>query len=347
MLHVYPQYYDRFHCIASQCPDSCCRGWEVVVDDDTAAFYESLSTPLGKALQGAMTIDADGDRILRMEKGQCPFWTADHLCRVELELGHEAPCATCRKFPRLTQDYQVFTEHGLTPACPEAARLILTQESPWALRTQGEPGDSSQVEFDWEFLLELASAREQLLALAWRQDVMPRQALAQCLSLAQNLQCIIDGQAPGIASPPQLQRQPDDMRPLLRLHRELEILTPEWESLLDEALSFSPTPAHWAALEALPEDNCLRNLITYYLYRYWFQAVADFDCLGKLQLLAVNWAVVRYLSCVQLAVSGSLPQETRLRLFQLYAKEVEHDDENRAALESSLPASIEPLMSWI
>ena len=33
MLHVYPPFYKDFHCTASACPDNCCVGWEVVVDD--------------------------------------------------------------------------------------------------------------------------------------------------------------------------------------------------------------------------------------------------------------------------------------------------------------------------
>lgn len=349
MLHVYPEYYDRFQCLASRCPDSCCTGWEVVVDDETAAFYEGLSTPLGNALQKAMTLDEDGNRIIRMENGHCPFWTENHLCGVELELGHEAPCATCRKFPRLTQDYQVFTEYGLTLACPEAARLILTQKAPWRLRRAGDPGDPAQADFDWETLLELASARERLLATAWRRDITSRQALALCLTLAQSFQRNMDGDGPQPMdiNPPRLELCPGDLKPLLRFHRQLEILTPQWKELLDEALAFSLTPAHWAALEALPEEDCLRNLISYYLYRYWFQTVADYDCLLKLQLLAVNWAVVRYLCCVHLTRFGTLPMETRLRLFQLYAKEVEHDDINRTALEELLPATAEPLLSLI
>lgn len=347
MLHVYPEYYDRFHCLASQCPDSCCTGWEVVVDDETAAFYESLSTPLGKALQQAMVLDEDGDRIIRMEQGRCPFWTEEHLCGVELELGHEAPCATCRKFPRLTQDYQVFTEYGLTLACPEAARLILTQERPWTLRQEGAPGDPKQAGYDWELLLELAEQRERLLAVAWRQDLTQRQALGLCLALAQSFQQTIDGGSPQSGDVPRLGTCPGDMKPLLRLHRNLEILTPQWQSLLDEALDFDLTPARWAALEALPEDRFLRNLMSYYLYRYWFQTVADYDCLLKLQLLAVNWAVVRCLSCVHLAKFGTLSTETHLRLFQLYAKEVEHDDLNRSALEEQLPADIGPLLALI
>ena len=118
MLHAYPPFYKPFRCTASACPDNCCVGWEVVVDDDTAKLYSSIPGSLGDALRGAMTVDADGDRIIAMTDGHCPFWTQDHLCRVELELGHDAPCATCRKFPRLTQDYGVFTEYGLTLACP-------------------------------------------------------------------------------------------------------------------------------------------------------------------------------------------------------------------------------------
>ena len=104
MLHVYPPFYKDFHCTASACPDNCCVGWEVVVDDDAAGFYNRLPGPLGDALRQSMTIDGDGDRIIAMTGGHCPFWTEDHLCRLELELGPEAPCATCRKFPRLTQD---------------------------------------------------------------------------------------------------------------------------------------------------------------------------------------------------------------------------------------------------
>ena len=94
MLQIYPPFYKRFRCMASACPDSCCVGWEVVVDDDAAAFYRRLPGPLGSALREAMTIDADGDRIFTMADGHCPFWTHEHLCRLELELGPEAPCFT-------------------------------------------------------------------------------------------------------------------------------------------------------------------------------------------------------------------------------------------------------------
>ena len=37
MLIRVPDYFENFHCLAGACPHSCCIGWEVVVDDGTAA----------------------------------------------------------------------------------------------------------------------------------------------------------------------------------------------------------------------------------------------------------------------------------------------------------------------
>ena len=138
--------------------------------------------------------------------------------------------------------------------------------------------------------------------------------------------------------------------PSLRLHRGLEILTPQWQDLLDEALATPLTPCRFAAADA-QSDLELRNLGTYYLLRYWFQAVSDFDPLLKLQKLAAAWAVTRYLEAVHWSKTGTLSQTYRIRLHQLYSKEVEHDGENEATLEeaclSNLAFSLESLRNLI
>lgn len=36
MKIAYHEFYRDFKCIANKCPDSCCKEWDVVVDDDTA-----------------------------------------------------------------------------------------------------------------------------------------------------------------------------------------------------------------------------------------------------------------------------------------------------------------------
>lgn len=335
MLHIYPDFYHKFRCIASQCPDSCCAGWEVVVDDEAAAFYETVPGPLGETLREVMTIDAEGDRIFRMREGRCPFWNEDRLCRLELELGHEAPCATCRKFPRLTQDYGVFTEYGLTLACPEAARLILTHRGPWIMKTEGTLGAPNETGLDWDFLWELSDARETLLNELWSEGGSEREALALCLLRGQWFQRLFDGEEPEKFVPEEAlsfyrTTLPGDCRPLLRSLLELEILTPQWRQFL-EAAAVCDDP-----LPELKETGMVRNLIADHLYRYWFQAVNDYDCLLRLGLLAANWAVVRHLARVHLAKHGEITGDTLLCLFRLYAKEVEHDNINREALENLL-----------
>lgn len=311
MLHSFPAFYESFRCLAGDCPDNCCVGWEVVVDDDTARRYDSLDTPLGRALTAAMEQDADGDRVIRMVDGHCPFWTEQHLCRVELELGRDGPCATCRKFPRLTQDYTILVEYGLALSCPEAARLIFAQQEPWELMQRGELGPLEDAEVDVQDMALLLRRRKQLLTLLWDSSVSGRQALRNCLTAGAKWEgCMDTAQA---ADPETTWRK------LLEVHRSMEILTEQWGGMLEQA-DKSPEPAK------VPDTDA-RNLGTYYLYRYWLQALADLDSVGKLQRLAASWIVAQKL------IGLGYP---RLRVYQLYSKEVEHDDDNVQLLEDAL-----------
>ena len=103
-------YFDSFRCIAGRCPDSCCKEWDVQVDDRSAAFYRSISGPLGDRLRQVLVDDPESGTVMTIENGRCPMWRMDGLCRIHAELGHDALCKTCREFPRLTHDYGDFIE---------------------------------------------------------------------------------------------------------------------------------------------------------------------------------------------------------------------------------------------
>ena len=60
MKIVTPAYFSQFHCIASDCPETCCAGWEVVVDPESEARYRALQTPLGDRIRGMMMVE-DGE----------------------------------------------------------------------------------------------------------------------------------------------------------------------------------------------------------------------------------------------------------------------------------------------
>ena len=131
-MHMQKSYfscYPSFRCLAAACPDSCCVGWEIVVDSCTETKYQTVQGALGQKIRRVLTTDPDGDRIFTLlEDERCPFWNTAHLCELQLGLGEEGLCDTCRQFPRMKQDYGTFQEYYLSLACPEAARLILSQQ---------------------------------------------------------------------------------------------------------------------------------------------------------------------------------------------------------------------------
>ena len=110
----YPAYYSTFRCIAGACPDSCCKEWEVDIDDATAAFYRTLEGPLGDRLRQVLKDTEDG-AAMTIEDGRCPMWRRDGLCRIQAELGHDALCQTCRDFPRLRHLDTVRIRHAVLP----------------------------------------------------------------------------------------------------------------------------------------------------------------------------------------------------------------------------------------
>lgn len=64
--------------------------------------------------------------IIRMNAGnECPMLTADHLCRVQAELGESLLSHACATFPRYVHSLGGVEEKALTLSCPEAARLVL------------------------------------------------------------------------------------------------------------------------------------------------------------------------------------------------------------------------------
>ena len=111
MKTFYPTYYHQFRCLASACPDSCCKEWEVDIDPDTAAQYLQLSGPLGDRLRQVLRQTDDG-ACMTIENGRCPMWRQDGLCEIQSQLGHDALCKTCREYPRIQHDFGDFVGSG-------------------------------------------------------------------------------------------------------------------------------------------------------------------------------------------------------------------------------------------
>ena len=308
MQIIKSSYYDRFRCIASDCPDSCCKEWDVQVDADSAAFYRSLPGDLGDKLRQVLK-EEDGETYMTIENCRCPMWREDGLCRIQAELGEQALCKTCREFPRLTHDYGDFVELGLELSCPEAARLILTTP-PVPPIVEEVPG-GSQPEYDRDAMDVLLRTRKEALALLETPDIGT--ALAQLLIFGYHAQAQVDGEnhtafdsESALESAKEFAK-PADAAALPRFYAQLEILTDSWRSRLA-----TPTPAQWS--------EPLRALARYGIERYWLQAVSDYDLVSRVKMIIA--------ACLLVKTLGDDPIATA----QLYSKEIENSAENVDAI---------------
>ena len=307
-----PAYFDSFRCIAGQCPDSCCKDWEVEVDEKSATFYRSLPGSLGDRLRAVLKDDPEWGTVMTIENGRCPMWREDGLCRIQAELNHDALCKTCRDFPRISHDYGTFQELGLELSCPEAARLILSAENAGAI-TEEVPG-SDAPDYDEDAMAILLQTREEVLAILNHPDYSITEALILLLYYGYQAQAILDGEEVPDFSPALLLQEAKHMgitdteQELIDFFKTLEILNPQW--LL--RLSSAPVFSRWASE--------LRNLARYFIERYWLQAVSDYDLVSRVKLAIISCIVVHLLG-------GDVIQTA-----QMYSKEIENSPENMDAL---------------
>lgn|GEM_PF-994584 len=163
MIIHYPGYYKKFRCLAGECPDTCCIGWEIIVDRETEKTYQKLrkgKSELAERLRRSVRrrlIIPDGDR--------CPFLAGDGLCDLCREYGEAAMTRTCRRYPRHVEDFGDIHEVELLCSCPEAARLILSED--FRLITRNMPERKGNTDgIDEERLALWFSVREQVFAMA-------------------------------------------------------------------------------------------------------------------------------------------------------------------------------------
>ena len=310
MKILIPQYFHDFHCIASACPDSCCKEWAVDVDDKAAAFYRSLPGALGDRLRQVLRDTEDGT-VMTIEDGRCPMWRQDGLCRIQAELGHDALCRTCREFPRLKHDYGDFVEYGLELSCPEAARLILSgsHEMTVALRDGGEAP-----EYDEEAMAVLLKSRQALLDFLDTTSLPANLALAIALLYAHESQSWLDGGEEAVPDPEaslalaKKYAAKGDWQQFVSFFAGLEILTPQWRARLDRPTADSRWHRGYLALAR------------YFVERYWLQAVSDYDLIGRAKFAVSACLLVYHL--------GGDFMETA----QLLSKELENDPDNLEAV---------------
>ena len=130
-----PAYYGNFKCIADRCRHSCCVGWEIDIDANTLARYESCEGGYFEKIK--QSIEYDATPHFRLCGERCPHLSKEGLCKIICELSEGWLSDICREHPRFYNDTSHGKEVGLGMSCEEAARIILNATNYWDIEEIG------------------------------------------------------------------------------------------------------------------------------------------------------------------------------------------------------------------
>ncbi len=164
MNYIKPDFYKNFKCIAGDCSDSCCIGWEITVDEKSRAKYEKLNDSFGEKIRENLTTDEEGFTCFKLSEGErCPFLNGEGLCDVIINYGDDFLCDICTEHPRFYNEFPLAVECGLGLCCEEACRLLLENEAPFELECEPAPEEEEEPSFDetlYEAYVVLSEIRE-------------------------------------------------------------------------------------------------------------------------------------------------------------------------------------------
>lgn len=162
--------YDNFKCTAQLCSFTCCKGWEISVDQDIYQKWISengnpeLEKNTKARKQGKST-----EYAIKLRRGkECPFLDEIGLCHIVKSYGEDYLPVTCRTFPRLKNEFEGYHEYSLSCACPAVVDLMNGLEGKLRFTDDTESSDTPS---------SIRRVRELMLDLIRREDCSLRNRL--------------------------------------------------------------------------------------------------------------------------------------------------------------------------
>lgn len=168
MITIKPDFYEEFKCIADKCTDSCCIGWEIVVDRETSEKYKNIKGDFGEKIRANLVKDEDNEICFKLDENErCPFLNKDKLCDIIINCGENALCGICREHPRFYNEFSESLECGLGLCCEEVCRLLLETDEPLEYVTEVVSERENSIDFyiDDEEYIELYNLRSKMFEI--------------------------------------------------------------------------------------------------------------------------------------------------------------------------------------
>lgn len=370
----YPEYYRNFNCIGSACEDTCCASWNITADSESVKRYRRETGEFGKRLREGIHLRTgriqmkqgicpflNEDRLCEMyihmgKESLCktcrefPRHVEDYGYLREISLSLACPEA--------------------------ARWILMGEDTDLRMKTRRVRAvDPIEEEEALDFLLKLRDVCFYLLdyGTRLRQEEKPSMRLktAMLLALARDVQKHLDrGETAPLAllgrytkkgsferfekhlmnmrglifeNPHEMQPQGEEaeLRSLAIQYLEaVQTLFPvseKWRHLTAECCAWlkQAEAVKISSSHAFLEEAMLRNLMHYYLYIWLLGAVYDGEPLIQVKMAVVSCILIELVGRYLWTGEGS-KQELLVFVAHLWARELEHSNENLTRMETLL-----------
>lgn len=355
-----PEYFKEFKCISSECEDTCCAGWGIVIDDETYDKYQKVKGPFGERLRNEIVHDA-GENIFVLKGNNCPFLDESKLCDIYKNVGEEALCYTCKQYPRYTEEFGSLREVGISLSCPEAARIIL-RDSKKAIFELDENDEevNSYNDINARLYLELMQCRKVILDIIQDRNIDLNMRVAIALSFTKEIQNKIDennisdirtirekyinkGFVKDVINElMEYNNKENDkynnMYEYFNVFKSLKHITPNDPLGLDNAIRYfwqgeDDKQVYLSKHETFNkyyEESMYKfeHILVYFIFRYFMKAVFDYDVSAKIKTAIVSYLMIKELCVVRFTEEGELTDADIVDISHMYSKDIEHLEEN-------------------
>lgn len=362
-----PHYYDTFSCTGSACPDTCCVGWMIEIDDASYERFLKMEGEFGERIRKNIIEREDGRFFALNENGKCAFLNDDNLCEMVIKLGDKSLCALCDNYPRVGVEFGDLREMGLSLSCPEVSKLVMSSDEPIRFGEWFQDEEITETDYTKDALFqELMDVRDVVFGILQNRKMSIADRIALYIMLASNIQNVLDdgGDATGMVQ--QIRKIAErfseetyqekslkavrgtDSKNTLEFVKEsfqfidgLEIINEKWIALFDSAKTWiaqcsvqqfeksqKDFRAYYQQLEYVYE-----HLMVYYVYRYFMKLIFDGDLYSKAVMCAMALIVIREINVAEwVRQNGEYTLDNQIYAMYLFSKEIEHCEENMERL---------------
>ena len=371
MIITKPDYYNEFACLADQCEDTCCAGWQIVIDDASLEAYKKVEGEFGERLRSS--IDWEEGTFHQKDGRRCAFLNDDNLCDLYTALGEESLCTTCTNYPRHIEEFENIREYTLSVSCPEAARILLNKKEKVTFLEEEVEGEEEWEDFDFLFHSQLSEARTVMLQILQSREMNIGLRAYLVWEMGRELQEYVDEDRLFFLDEIFEKYENEEMRERLQaeweqLHSvqgakqlydasirnymklyQLEQLHDHWESHLEETedILYRAGSGAYRTLreefekwmkEHFPDyEIWLEQLLVYFIQTYFCGAVYDGYIASKVKMSIISVHMIfEMLMARWYRNEAFLDMEEVIQVVYEYSRELEHSDWNLEKIEQLL-----------